>query len=332
MKKLINAPADVVPQALAGFAAAHPDIVTADLAERVCRRRDPLPRGQVALVSGGGSGHEPLHAGFVGPGMLSAAVLGDVFASPTADQVLAAIRAVDAGAGVVLIVKNYTGDVINFRLAAELADDDGIEVRVVIVDDDVAVGERGGRPGRRGTAATVFVEKIVGARAEEGAGLGELAELATRVVDRSRTLGLALTSCVTPMAGRPTFDLGPEEIEFGVGIHGEAGVRRQPHAPAADLAEQLVEAVVSDLRPDAGAELVVLTNGFGGTPSSELYLLHGEVLEVLRGRGLDPVRSLVGSYVTSLDMAGASVSVLALDPELTRLWDAPVRTAALTRG
>lgn len=332
MKKFIDAPADVVPQALAGFAAAHADLVTADPAERVCRRRDPLPSGQVALVSGGGSGHEPLHAGFVGPGMLTAAVLGDVFASPTADQVLAAIRAADAGGGVLLIVKNYTGDVINFRLAAELAEDDGIETRVVVVDDDVAVGERGGRPGRRGTAATVFVEKIVGARAEEGAGLDELAGLAARVVDRSRSIGLALTSCVTPMAGRPTFDLGPDEIEFGVGIHGEAGARRQPHASATDLARQLTDAVITDLRPEAGTELLVLTNGFGGTPGSELYLLHGLVLEALRGHGLDPARSLVGSYVTSLDMAGASVSLLALDAELTRLWDAPVRTAALTRG
>lgn len=328
MKKLINDPGAVVVDALRGFEAAHADLVRVDPDNKLCLRREPLPQGQVALLSGGGSGHEPLHAGFVGSGMLAAAVCGDVFASPNADQVLAGCVAADAGAGVLLVVKNYTGDVINFRLAAELAEDEDIEVAVVIVDDDVAVGERGGSPGRRGTGATVFVEKIAGALAAEGAALTDVAAVAQRVNDASRSFGFALTSCTTPMAGRPTFDLGPDEIEFGVGIHGEQGRERRPLATAAELAED----VVATLEPAAGSRVLAFTNGLGGTPQSELYLFHGEVLRALEARGVEVVRQLVGSYVTSLDMAGASVSLLELDDELTRLWDAPARTPALTHA
>jgi dihydroxyacetone kinase-like protein len=332
MKKLINAPQDVVGETLRAFVAVHSDLVRADLEHVLCLRHDPLPLGQVALISGGGSGHEPLHAGFVGDGMLAAAVLGDVFASPNADQVLAACKASDTGSGVLLIVKNYTGDVINFRLAAELAEDEDINVAVVIVDDDAALPKTNGSgPGRRGTAATVFVEKIAGALAAEDAPLADVKAIAERVVGASRSIGFALTSCTTPMAGRPTFALGADEIEFGVGIHGEQGIGRRPLTSAAELADQAVEHLLEDLQPAPGAEVLVLTNGLGGTPQSELYLLHGEALRALTERGLQPVRHLVGPYVTSLDMAGASISLLVLDDELARLWDAPARTPALSR-
>lgn len=331
MKKIINAPENVVTETLKGFADAHADLVRADLGNTLCLRSEPLPAGHVALISGGGSGHEPLHAGFVGHGMLAAAVLGDVFASPNADQVLAACTASDAGGGVLLVVKNYTGDVINFRLAAELAEDEDIEVAVVIVDDDAALAAKEGSPGRRGTAATIFVEKIAGALAAEGAPLADVKALAERVVAASRSIGFALTSCTTPMAGRPTFDLGAGEVEFGIGIHGEQGLSRQPLSSAAELAEQAVDLLHTDLAPAENAEVLVLTNGLGGTPESELYLLHGEVTRLLRERELRPARHLVGNYVTSLDMAGALISLLVLDDELARLWDAPARTAALTR-
>jgi dihydroxyacetone kinase-like protein len=331
VKKLINAPETVVDDALRAFGEVHADLVRVDVRHRLCLRRTPLAAGQVALVSGGGSGHEPLHAGFVGEGMLSAAVLGEVFASPNGDQVLAAATAVDAGGGVLLIVKNYTGDVLNFRYGAELAQDEDVEVAVVIVDDDAALPSRQGSPGRRGTAATVLVEKIAGALAAEGAPLAEVAALARRVVASARSIGFALTSCTTPMAGRPTFELGPDEVELGVGIHGERGLRRQPLTSAAELAEQSVDLLLADLQAPEGARVLAFTNGLGGTPESELYVLHGEVTRALRERGAEPARHLVGRYVTSLDMAGASISLLALDDELTRLWDAPARTPSLRR-
>jgi dihydroxyacetone kinase-like protein len=332
MQKLINAPERFVADTLEAFARVHGELVRADLDNTVCLRREPLPRGHVALISGGGSGHEPLHAGFVGDGMLAAAVLGDIFASPNADQVLAACTSSDAGGGVLLIVKNYTGDVINFKLAAELAEDEDIDVAIVIVDDDAALPRTNGTgPGRRGTAATVFVEKIAGALAAEGAPLAEVTAIAERVVDASRSIGFALTSCTTPMAGRPTFALGPDEIEFGVGIHGEQGIGRRRMAPASELAEAAIDHLLGDLNPAFGAELLVLTNGLGGTPESELYLLHGEAARTLTERGARVVRHLVGPYVTSLAMAGASISLLVLDEELKRLWDAPATTAALSR-
>jgi dihydroxyacetone kinase-like protein len=330
MKKIINDPSNAVTDALAAFADVHSNLVRADVKNKLCLRRTPLPAGQVALVSGGGSGHEPLHAGFVGDGMLAGAVLGDVFASPTADQIAAAATETHAGGGVLLIVKNYTGDVLNFRLAAELLQDDGIPISIVLVNDDASLPDSPDLPGRRGTAAAVFVEKIAGAKAAQGASLPDVAAVAVRAVAASRTIGVALTSCTTPMAGRPTFDLGPGEVEFGVGIHGERGVRTQQLTCAAQLAEQMVELLLADLAPPAGSRLLAFTNGLGASPDMELYTLHGEVMRVLRARNVDPVRSLVGRYVTSLDMAGASVSVLVLDDELRALWDAPVRTPALT--
>jgi dihydroxyacetone kinase-like protein len=331
MKKFLNSPDRLVDEALAGFVRAYPSTVRSDPEQRLCLRVDAPVAGKVALVSGGGSGHEPLHVGFVGPGMLDAACLGDVFTSPTADQVLAAVQAVDGGAGVLLIVKNYTGDVINFRFAAELASDDGIVVEIVIVDDDAATNSDTGAVGRRGTGATLFVEKIAGALAERGASLAEVAEVARRTVDRSRSIGVALTSCTTPMSGRPTFELGDDEIEFGVGIHGEPGIARRPHTPAASLVEDLMAILVGELKPTTGDRLLALVNGLGGTPAIELFLLYNEVARQLDARGLTAHRSLVGNFVTSLDMAGASISLLVLDDELTQLWDAPATTAALSR-
>ncbi len=330
MKKFLNDPERIVDEALAGFVLAHSDLVRSDPDQRLCLRADAPVAGKVALVSGGGSGHEPLHAGFVGRGMLDAACLGDIFTSPAADQMLAAAQAVDGGAGVLFIVKNYTGDVINFRYAAELAQDEGIATEIVIVDDDAATSLLSGAVGRRGTGATVFVEKIAGALAERRAPLAEVVEIARRTVAQSRSIGVALTSCTTPMAGRPTFELGFDEIEFGVGIHGEAGIERRPHAPAASLVGEMLTVLLDELQPPASAPVLVLVNGFGGTPAIELYVLYHEVAAQLEARGFELARSLVGNLVTSLDMAGASVSLLALDDGLTELWDAPAATAALS--
>jgi dihydroxyacetone kinase-like protein len=332
VKKLINRPEDVVRESLAGLAAAHPGLLRVDLEAQIVVRADAPRAGKVALVSGGGSGHEPLHGGFVGPGMLDAACPGAVFTSPVPDQVLAAARAVDGGAGTVLVVKNYTGDVMNFRLAAEMAEDEGLAVASVVIDDDVAVEDSLYTAGRRGTGATLLAEKIAGARAEEGGSLDEVAGLVRRVNERARSFGIALTSCTTPAAGRPTFEIGPDEMEFGVGIHGEPGRRRQSMRSAAEIVAQVSELILGDLAPPAGGELLALVNGLGGTPLMELYLVYGELARLLEGRGLRVARSLVGSYVTSLDMAGLSITLLALDGELTRLWDAPVQTAALRWG
>jgi phosphoenolpyruvate---glycerone phosphotransferase subunit DhaK len=332
MKKLINRPEDVVRESLAGLAAAHRDLLRVDLEAQIVVRADAPRTGKVGLVSGGGSGHEPLHGGFVGPGMLDAACPGAIFTSPVPDQVLAAARAVDGGAGTVLVVKNYTGDVMNFRLAAELAEDEGLRVASVVIDDDVAVEDSLYTAGRRGTGATLLAEKIAGARAEEGGSLDEVAGLVRRVNERARSFGVALTSCTTPAAGRPTFEIGPDEMEFGVGIHGEPGRRRQSMRSAAEIVAQMADLVVADLAPPVGSELLAFVNGLGGTPLLELYLVYGELARLLEGRGLKVARSLVGSYVTSLEMAGLSITLLALDRELTRLWDAPVQTAALRWG
>jgi phosphoenolpyruvate---glycerone phosphotransferase subunit DhaK len=332
VKKLINRPEDVVRESLAGLAAAHPDLLRVDLDAQIVLRADAPRAGKVALVSGGGSGHEPLHGGFVGPGMLDAACPGAVFTSPVPDQVLAAARAVDGGAGTVLVIKNYTGDVMNFRLAAEMAEDEGLTVASVVIDDDVAVEDSLYTAGRRGTGATLLAEKIAGARAEEGGSLEEVAGLVRRVDERARSFGVALTSCTTPAAGRPTFEIGPDEMEFGVGIHGEPGRRRQSMRSAAEIVAQMGEVILGDLSPRPGGELLAFVNGLGGTPLIELYVVYGELARLLEGRGLRVARSLVGSYVTSLDMAGLSITLLALDGELARLWDAPVQTAALRWG
>jgi dihydroxyacetone kinase-like protein len=332
VKKFLNDPENVVPEALAGIGAAHPGLVRVDLEQRLVLRADAPVRGKVGLVSGGGSGHEPLHGGFVGAGMLDAACAGAVFTSPVPDQIQAATRAVDGGAGVVHIVKNYTGDVLNFRLAAELAEDDGIEVASVVIDDDCAVQDSLHTAGRRGVGATVLAEKIAGARAEAGGSLQEVAGLAKRVNERARSFGVALTSCATPAKGTPIFDLGPDEIEVGVGIHGEPGRRRARHTTAHEIAGMMLTPILDDLEPASGSSVLAFVNGLGGTPLLELYLLFNEVATALAARGLTLERSLVGNYVTSLEMAGASITLLVLDDELTALWDAPVRTAALRWG
>jgi dihydroxyacetone kinase-like protein len=332
MKKLINAPEDVVKDALRGMAAAHPDLLRVDVENQIVYRADAPVAGKVSLVSGGGSGHEPMHGGFVGRGMLDAACPGEIFTSPVPDQMLAATKAVDGGAGVLHIVKNYTGDVMNFKLAAELAEDDGIDVASVLTNDDVAVEDSLWTAGRRGVGVTVLLEKIAGAKAEAGGTLEEVAAGARKVNDRGRSFGVALTSCVTPAAGAPTFEIGSDEIEFGVGIHGEPGRRRERLAPVSDLVAEMAEAILSDLAPASGANLLAFVNGLGGTPLIELYVIYNELAKQLAARGLTATRSLVGNYITSLEMAGASITLVELDDELADLWDAPEHTAALRWG
>lgn len=333
MNMLINSPQTVVADALRGLAAAHPDL-DVDIEGRVVVRRDAREGGRVGLVSGGGSGHEPLHAGFVGYGMLSAACPGEVFTSPVPDQMLRAAKAVDSGQGVLFVVKNYTGDVLNFDMAAELAEEDGIRVERVLVNDDVAVTDSLYTAGRRGTGATLFVEKIAGAAAEEGAPLERVAALARQVNEASRSFGVALGACTTPAKGAPTFDLPDGELELGVGIHGEPGRERRAMMTAREIAEFSVGAVLEDLAATAPGDgpVLALVNGMGATPLLELYGFHAEVARVLEARGVPVARTLVGNYVTSLDMAGCSVTLCRADEELLRLWDAPVQTAALRWG
>jgi phosphoenolpyruvate---glycerone phosphotransferase subunit DhaK len=332
LKKLVNDPADVVKESLVGLAAAHGDLLRYDADDQVVLRADAPVEGKVALVSGGGSGHEPLHGGFVGRGMLDAACPGEVFTSPVPEQMLAATKAVDAGAGVVHLVKNYTGDVMNFKLAAEDAEDEGIDVQSVLIDDDVAVQDSLYTAGRRGVGATVLAEKIAGAAAERGDDVQSVAAVAKRVNEKARSFGIALSSCTPPAAGKPIFELPEGEMEVGIGIHGEPGRRREPLGSGSEIASLMVDAVVSDLSPQSGAKVLPFVNGMGGTPQIELYLLYGEVERQLREAGLEPVRRLVGSYITSLEMAGASLTLLELDDELTELWDAPVHTPALRWG
>ncbi|MFI5495845.1 dihydroxyacetone kinase subunit DhaK [Actinoplanes sp. NPDC051859] len=332
MNKLINDPATIVSDALRGLAAAHPELHV-DHEHRIVRRGDAPVSGKVGLVSGGGSGHEPLHAGFVGPGMLDAACAGEVFTSPVPDQILAATTAVDGGAGVLHIVKNYTGDVMNFEMAAELAEaETGVAVTAVVVDDDVAVRDSLYTAGRRGVGATVLLEKIAGAAADQGRPLAEVADVARQVNANARSMGLALTSCTVPAAGKPTFDLPDGQMEIGIGIHGEPGRRRVPIAPATEIAEMLLTPILADLDFTSGSGVIAFVNGMGATPQLELYLMYHEVAEILGKHGITVARSLVGSYITSLDMAGCSVTLLRADDDLLRLWDAPVRTAALRWG
>jgi phosphoenolpyruvate---glycerone phosphotransferase subunit DhaK len=325
MKKLINDPQNVLAESLDGFAQAHADIVKLgpdrQFVQRVSRKN-----GKVALISGGGSGHEPLHAGFVGFGMLDAACPGQVFTSPTPNQMLAAADAVDDGAGVLFIVKNYEGDVMNFDMATEMY---AGKCETVITNDDVAVEDSLFTTGRRGVAGTLVVEKMTGAAAEAGADLAALKSLGDSINKRTRSMGIALTSCTVPAAGKPTFTIGEDEMEMGVGIHGEPGRRRVKLAAANDIAEQMVSAIVSDFGNQARGNVLLLVNGFGGTPLMELYLMFNAAHEVLTKRGIHISRSLVGSYVTSLDMAGCSITVTLLEDELIRWWDAPVHTAAL---
>lgn len=326
MKKLINDVANVLTESLDGFVAAHGDIVALG-AEHKFVQRKVLKPGKVALLSGGGSGHEPLHAGFVGHGMLDAVCPGQVFTSPTPDQMIAAAEAVDTGAGVLFIVKNYEGDVMNFDMAREMA---GRDIETVITDDDVAVENSLYTTGRRGVAGTLVVEKIVGAAAEQGADLRTLKALGDKVNWATRSMGVALTSCTVPAAGKPTFQIGDNEMEMGVGIHGEPGRRRVALRSADEIAEEMVAAIAGDLNTKGDALLFV--NGFGGTPAMELYLIYHAAEKQLAKHGIRPVRSLVGSYVTSLDMAGCSITVTMLDDEMTKRWDAPVHTPALRWG
>lgn len=327
MKKFLNSVDTVLTESLDGFVGAHSDILALGDEHKFVRRKTLKP-GKVALISGGGSGHEPLHGGLVGHGMLDAACPGQVFTSPTPDQMLAAAQAVDTGAGCLFIVKNYEGDVMNFDMAAEMSDG----VLQVVTNDDVAVENSSYTTGRRGVAGTLVVEKIVGAAAEQGMPLPELKALGDRVNAATRSMGVALTSCTVPAAGRPTFDIGDNEMEFGVGIHGEPGRRRDELKSADAIAEEICTAILGDLGDRARGPALLFVNGFGGTPSMELYLMYNSARKIFEKRGVTVTRSLVGSYVTSLDMAGCSITLTVLEDETTALWDAPVHTAALRWG
>ena len=331
MKKLINDPRRVVTESLAGFGMAHHDLVRVHFDPDYVVRREPA-RNKVALVSGGGSGHEPLHSGFVGSGMLDAAVPGPVFTSPTPDQILPAITGTDTGAGVLLIVKNYTGDILNFETAAELAQVEGINVATVVVNDDVAVEDSLYTAGRRGVGGTVLLERIAGGAAERGYSLEQVSAVAERVNANFRSMGVALAPCTVPHAGEPSFTLADNEIELGVGIHGEPGRHRMPMANADTITDQLLEPVLQDLGVASGEQVLLFVNGMGGTPLSELYIVYRRAAEKLGERGIRAQRSLVGNYITALDMQGASITVLRLDEEMTELWDSPVHTPALRWG
>lgn len=332
MKKFLNKPEDIVHEQLEGIAAAHPDLVEVHYGPNYIVRKDAPVNGKVGIVSGGGSGHEPMHGGFVGRGMLDAACPGAVFTSPTPDQMLEATTRVNGGRGVLHIVKNYTGDIMNFEMAADLVRDSGIEVESVVIDDDVAVQDSLYTAGRRGVGTTVLAEKICGAAAEDLRPLREVADLCRRVNDNGRSMGMALTSCTVPHAGRQTFNLPDDEMEIGIGIHGEPGRTRTKLATADEIVDMLMEAIISDLPFNAGDDVLLFVNGMGGTPLIELYVLYNRARKVAALKGLNVKRNLIGSYITSLEMAGCSITILKLDGELISLWDAPVRTAALRWG
>jgi phosphoenolpyruvate---glycerone phosphotransferase subunit DhaK len=332
MKKLINAPDAVVREALEGMEAAHGERIRVSYDPPFVCRADAPVQGKVGIVSGGGSGHEPMHGGFVGSGMLDAACPGEVFTSPTPDQMLEATKAVDGGAGVLHIVKNYTGDVMNFEMAADLAKGEGIDVEAVVTNDDVAVQDSLYTAGRRGVGITVIAEKICGAAADEQRSLADVAEICRRVNGNGRSMGMALTPCITPGSGEPSFELADDEMEIGIGIHGEPGRFREPLGPASQVVERLASAVVDDLPYQSGDQVLAFVNGMGGTPLIELYVVFRELHRFLEPRGVTIARRLIGSYITSLEMAGCSITLLKLDDELTRLWDAPVDTLALRWG
>lgn len=332
MKKLINKPEDVVKEELLGVAAAHPDLVKVHFDPNYVVRADAPIKGKVGVISGGGSGHEPMHGGFVGPGMLDAACPGAVFTSPTPDQMLEATKAVNGGAGVLHIVKNYTGDIMNFEMAADLGRGEGIEVESVVTNDDVAVKDSLYTAGRRGVGVTVLAEKICGAAAEQRRSLKEVADVCRKVNGWGRSMGMALTSCTVPHAGKPTFDLPEDEMEIGIGIHGEPGRTRMKLKPAAEIAQLLANPILDDLPFKSGDEILAFVNGMGGTPLIELYLMYNELAKICAGRGVKITRNLIGSYITSLEMAGCSFTLLKLDDDLTKLWDAPVKTAGLRWG
>ena len=330
MKKLINKPEDVVAQSLGGVAAAHSELVKVHYNPNIVVRADAPLQGKVGVISGGGSGHEPMHGGFVGMGMLDAACPGDVFTSPTPDQMEAATKAVNGGAGVLHIVKNYTGDVMNFEMAAELAE--GIEVVAVVTNDDVAVQDSLYTAGRRGVGITVLAEKICGAAAEKRMNLQQVADLCRKVNDQGRSMGMALTSCTVPAAGKPTFDIGDGEMEIGIGIHGEPGRKRMDLQSADEITAMMAEAIISDLPYKSGDSVIAMVNGMGGTPLIELYIIYNKLNQICQGQGIKIARNLVGNYITSLEMQGCSITLLKADNELISLWDAPVHTPALRWG
>ncbi len=332
MKKLINDPERVVQEELEGIALAHPDLVKVHFNPNYIVRADAPIKGKVGIISGGGSGHEPMHGGFVGLGMLDAACPGAVFTSPTPDQMLEATKAVSGGAGVLHIVKNYTGDVMNFEMAADLAKAEGIEVESVVIDDDVAVKDSLYTAGRRGVGSTVLAEKLCGAAAEEGRSLKEVADVCRKVKDWGRSMGMALTSCAVPHVGKPTFDLPEDEMEIGIGIHGEPGRKRMKIKPADEIVEMLMEPIISDIPYKEGDEVILFVNGMGGTPLIELYIVYRKAYEIATKHGLKVVRNLIGPYITSLEMAGTSITMLKVDEDMIKLWDAPVKTAGLRWG
>jgi dihydroxyacetone kinase-like protein len=332
MKKLINKPENIVAESLQGMAAAHPDLVRVSFEPNYIVRADAPVQGKVGVVSGGGSGHEPMHGGYVGMGMLDAACPGAVFTSPTPDQILEATKAVNGGAGVLHIVKNYTGDVLNFEMAAELATMEGIDVEAVVIDDDVAVQDSLYTAGRRGVGVTVLAEKIVGAAAEAKQPLAKVADICRKVNTQGRSMGMALTSCIVPHAGKPTFDLPEDEMEVGIGIHGEPGRVREKIKTAAEITEMLAVPIIQDLPFEQGDSVLAFVNGMGGTPLIELYVVYNELVKILTDHGIKIARNLVGSYITSLEMAGFSITLLKMDDELLHLWDAPVKTPGLRWG
>lgn len=332
MKKLINKPENVVREELEGIALAHPDLVKIHYDPNFIVRADAPVKGKVGLLSGGGSGHEPMHGGFVGMGMLDAACPGAVFTSPTPDQMLEATKAINGGAGVLHIVKNYTGDIMNFEIAADLARAESIDVASIVVDDDVAVKDSLYTAGRRGVGSTVLMEKVCGAAAEQKRSLKEVTAVAQKVKEWGRTMGMALTSCTVPHAGKPTFDLPEDMMEIGIGIHGEPGRKRMQLKSADEITEMLMEPVIKDIPFKAGEEVLLFVNGMGGTPPIELYIVYRKACEIAGKAGLKVVRNLVGAYITSLEMAGCSITVLKMDADLIKLWDAPVKTAGMRWG
>jgi dihydroxyacetone kinase-like protein len=332
MKKLINSPDAVVHDALRGMEAAHGDRLTISYDPYVIVRKDAPVQGKVGIISGGGSGHEPMHGGFVGPGMLDAACPGEVFTSPTPDQMLEATKAVNGGAGVLHVVKNYTGDVMNFDMAADMGKGEDIEVETVLTNDDVAVEDSLYTAGRRGVGVTVLVEKICGAAADDGKSLAEVAELGRRVNANGRSMGMALTPCITPGSGEPSFELAEDEVEIGIGIHGEPGRFRESIGPASQIAERLMTPIVEDLPFSSGDKVLAFVNGMGGTPLLELYVVYAEVAKIAQERGLQIERNLIGNYITSLEMQGCSITLVKLDDDMVRYWDAPVNTPALRWG
>jgi phosphoenolpyruvate---glycerone phosphotransferase subunit DhaK len=332
MKKLINSPDAVVHDALRGMEAAHGDRLTISYDPYVIVRKDAPVQGKVGIISGGGSGHEPMHGGFVGPGMLDAACPGEVFTSPTPDQMLEATKAVNGGAGVLHVVKNYTGDVMNFDMAADMGKGEDIEVETVLTNDDVAVEDSLYTAGRRGVGVTVLVEKICGAAADDGKSLAEVAELGRRVNANGRSMGMALTPCITPGSGEPSFELADDEVEIGIGIHGEPGRFRETIGPASQITERLMTPILEDLPFSSGDKVLAFVNGMGGTPLLELYVVYAEVAKIAQEHGLSIERNLIGNYITSLEMQGCSITLVKLDDEMVRYWDAPVNTPALRWG